>query len=322
MSASTLILTPNLEQGESSHASRIAAGMKRRVLDRRDFSTQESDNQETNSSTFERQSVIGYTEEEYVGYDTAECEQYAHPSNVPLEHLPTAGPRSGWSDVELVQAFQHGDERAFAELYTRRKREIYTFCVRMLGGDRDLANDAFQETFIKVYEKGQSFRSGANVMGWLFMIARNTCLNLHRAKRPSETLDDQPMLVSSDRSLAPEYGEEQHYLRELLEQAIALLPEDFREPFILREFDGFSYGEIAKMTGVSLPTIKVRIYRAKQRLRELLKPFLDSEDSDTAGAQELHSITALSGDTIVDDNIDVRAEAEVTYTPLRVEVAR
>jgi RNA polymerase sigma-70 factor (ECF subfamily) len=196
------------------------------------------------------------------------------PASDPLSIVNRSGVRS---DVELLHAFQLGDERAFAELYTRRKREIYTFCVRMLGGDRDLANDAFQETFIKVYEKGDSFRSGSNVMGWLFMIARNTCLNLHRSKRPSEALDDQPALVSNDRSLGPEYGEEQHFLRELLENAITTLPEEFREPFIMREFDGFSYGEIAKVTHTTLATTKVRIYRAKQQLRELLRPYLQDD---------------------------------------------
>jgi hypothetical protein len=78
------------------------------------------------------------------------------------------------SDVELIEAFQEGDERAYAELYVRRKSEVYTFCLRMLGGDADAASDAFQEVFIKVYEKGDTFRDGTNVMGWLYMIARNT----------------------------------------------------------------------------------------------------------------------------------------------------
>src|SRR5437764_10032479 len=74
------------------------------------------------------------------------------------------------SDLELLTAFRSGDERAFAELYTRYKAEIYTFCLRMLGGDSAEAGDAFQETFIKVYEKIHSFRYGENVRGWLYMI--------------------------------------------------------------------------------------------------------------------------------------------------------
>ena len=66
----------------------------------------------------------------------------------------------------------------------------------------------------------------------------------------------------------------------MLEQAIGLLPVEFREPFILREFDGFSYGEIAKMTGATLGMTKIRIYRAKQKMRELLKPYLGDSFAD------------------------------------------
>jgi RNA polymerase sigma-70 factor (ECF subfamily) len=201
------------------------------------------------------------------------------------------------TDVELLRAFQSGDERAFAELYTRRKREVYTYCLRMSGGDPDAASDAFQETFIKVYEKADSFRLGVNVMGWLLMIARNTCLNLHRSKRQSETLEDQRALVSSDRSLGTEYRQEQQFLRDMLERAISMLPEEFREPFILREFDGFSYGEIAEMTHTTLATTKVRIYRAKQRMRELLRPYL-REDSGDALSQMMIEHDDLNPDSV------------------------
>src|SRR5579872_1456732 len=83
-----------------------------------------------------------------------------------------------FSDLELWQLFQNSsDERAFAELYQRHKAEIYTYCLRMMSGDRDRANDVFQEVFIRAFEKAGQFRMGANVAGWLFMIARNLCLN-------------------------------------------------------------------------------------------------------------------------------------------------
>ena len=206
------------------------------------------------------------------------------------------------SDVELIQAFQAGDERAYAELYVRRKSEVYTFCLRMLGGDADAASDAFQEVFIKVYEKGDTFRDGTNVMGWLYMIARNTCLNVYRAKKPNDTIENHQSLMSSDRRLAPEFGQEQSFLREMLEKAIASLPEEFREPFILREFDGFSYSEIAEMTGTTLAITKVRIHRAKQKMREILRPYLHEADG---GLDE--SVT-LFRNNIADDDSSVKNE--------------
>lgn len=197
------------------------------------------------------------------------------PSNAVVEKRATAADKlTASSDVDLLKRFCAGEEAAFAELYGRHKQQIYTYCVRMLGGDQDLASDAFQEVFIKVSEKASQFRQGSNVTGWLFMIARNTCLNVFRGRKPNECLDDHADVESSDRSLAPEFGEEQNFLRAKLEQAIAELPIDYREPLVLREFDGLGYAEIAELTGTSLPVTKVRIYRAKQKLREILRPYV------------------------------------------------
>jgi RNA polymerase sigma-70 factor (ECF subfamily) len=188
-------------------------------------------------------------------------------------------------DVDLLKAFLAGDERAFAALYGRRKAEVYTYCLRMMGGDPDLASDAFQETFIKVYEKAETFRVGTNVMGWLYMIARNTCLNVHRARKNNDSIDHHPSLESRDRSLRPEYEEEQHFLRAILEEAIQSLPQEFREPFILREFDGFSYGEIASITGATLAMTKIRIHRAKERMRVILKPYLNDDEGRATSSE-------------------------------------
>lgn len=180
-------------------------------------------------------------------------------------------------DIELLTAFREGDERAFGELYNRHKAEIYTFCLRMLGGDSAEAGDAFQETFIKVYEKVETFTYGENVRGWLYMIARNVALNVYRAKRPEETINAHPNLASSERRLSPEFYGEQSSLRDALEEAIAMLPQEFREPFLLREFDGLGYPEIANITGATLSLVKIRIHRAKQRLRKMLAPLLADE---------------------------------------------
>lgn len=216
------------------------------------------------------------------------------PSTPPIDKLRSSNEKQGLfgsrkkktlevrSDVDLLKAFQDGDERAYAELYVRRKSDVYTFCLRMLGGDSDAASDAFQEVFIKVYEKADTFRDGSNVMGWLYMIARNTCLNVHRAKKPNDTIENHQSLTSSDRTMMPEFGQEQSFLRELLENAITALPQEFREPFILREFDGFSYSEIADMTGTTLAVTKVRIHRAKQKMREMLRPYLNDGDDETS----------------------------------------
>ncbi len=188
-----------------------------------------------------------------------------------------APPKGERSDRQLLEAFQAGEERAFAELYTRYKAEIYTFCLRMLGGDSAEAGDAFQETFIKVYEKCSTFTYGENVRGWLYMIARNVALNVYRSRKPEETIENHQGLASTERSLSPDFLGEQRTLREALEAALAQLPHEFREPFILREFDGLAYPEIAEITGVTMSLVKIRIHRAKQRLRKTLAPLFADE---------------------------------------------
>lgn len=191
--------------------------------------------------------------------------------------ISPAKTKSVRSDLELLTAFRNGDEHAFAEFYTRYKSEIYTFCLRMLGGDSAEAGDAFQETFIKVYEKPESFRYGENVRGWLYMIARNIALNVYRSKRPEETIEFHRNLPSNERRLSPEFNGEQNSLRMALEEAIAKLPIEFREPFVLREFDGLAYPEIAEITGTTMNVTKVRIHRAKQKLRKMLAPIITDE---------------------------------------------
>jgi RNA polymerase sigma-70 factor (ECF subfamily) len=204
-----------------------------------------------------------------------------------------ARPLAELRDIELLTAFREGEERAFGELYNRYKAEIYTFCLRMLGGDSAEAGDAFQETFIKVYEKVGTFTYGENVRGWLYMIARNVALNVYRAKRPEETINSYPNLASSERRLSPEFYGEQSSLREALEEAIAMLPKEFREPFLLREFDGLGYPEIANITGASLSLVKIRIHRAKQRLRKMLAPLL---------AEEMQSAHTLLGEQVHEES--------------------
>jgi RNA polymerase sigma-70 factor (ECF subfamily) len=182
------------------------------------------------------------------------------------------------TDEALLARFQQGDEDGYVELYLRRQAEVFTFALRLAGGDRDLASDLFQETFIKVYRKAHTFRavvsndgqSGTNVLGWLYTIVRTTYLN-HKRRRTLVGLEDSATeLPSTDRALDPEFREEQSTLRERVEGAILSLPVEIREPFILREFDGLSYQEISDQLQITLGAVRQRIYRAKLAMREQL----------------------------------------------------
>jgi RNA polymerase sigma-70 factor (ECF subfamily) len=180
-------------------------------------------------------------------------------------------------DSELLTLFQAGEEKAFYTLFERRQKEIYSHCFRMCARDGEKANDAFQDTFVKVFTRKALFTDATNGRAWLYRIATNTCLNYIRydKRHPREALDEN--LNSQDPQMQPDYGTEQESLRNSLEAAIAELPIELREPFLLREIDEFSYEDAAAQLGITVPACRQRVYRAKQLLREALEDVVTGE---------------------------------------------
>jgi RNA polymerase sigma-70 factor (ECF subfamily) len=172
------------------------------------------------------------------------------------------------TDEELFTLINSGDKRAFVELYTRYRSRIYAYSLRMLG-DRDLANDVFQETFTRIYNRCQEReRLMTNVSAYIFTTARNICLNMIRNSKPTAAVEDYHEIVFQP-------SHENVELAELVKRSLDLLPQHHREVFVLREYDGLSYQEISEVTGQSLASVKVHIYRAKERLRKILSPYLE-----------------------------------------------
>jgi RNA polymerase sigma-70 factor, ECF subfamily len=129
-----------------------------------------------------------------------------------------------------------------------------------------LAKDAFQETFIKVYEHRREFK-GENFAAWLFTIARHTCLNMIRSRKEYDTFDEE--FHSTQKEPVTDVGMKEH-----IEKQIAKLPVALREALILREYEDCSYNEIAGILGIELSLAKVRVHRARLILRKLLKPLM------------------------------------------------
>jgi RNA polymerase sigma-70 factor (ECF subfamily) len=136
-------------------------------------------------------------------------------------------------------------------------------------GNETLADDVFQETFIRFYESAKSDREMTNVSAFIFRIARNLCLNEKQRKHNSFLTFEELIFKTSDSSY------ENKEKMALLESALEMLPDKYREVFVLREFLGLSYSEIAMTIESTLPTVRIRIYRAKQKIREILKPYID-----------------------------------------------
>ncbi|MBE0644366.1 MAG: RNA polymerase sigma factor [Bacteroidetes bacterium] len=143
---------------------------------------------------------------------------------------------------------------------------MFAYCLRFLG-HRDEAQDVYQETFIRFFESAQKDREMTNVPGYLLKIARNLCLNQRRNKKQTVEFEDYQSLV------LPSTTEKTEFLQ-LITTALDMLPEDYREVFVLREYEGLSYAEIADIVGASLSNVKVRIFRAKQKIRDILAPYI------------------------------------------------
>lgn len=172
------------------------------------------------------------------------------------------------TDEELFSLLSGGKKEAFVELYTRYRGRIYAYALRMVG-DKDRANDIFQETFVRVYQQClDSRRNVLNVSAYLFTTARNLCLNAIRDQKPTTAVEDFHQVVYQP-------SHENIELAELVKTALELLPIHHREAFVLREYDGLSYQEIAEITGQTLASVKIHIYRAKEKLRKILSPYLE-----------------------------------------------
>ncbi len=181
-----------------------------------------------------------------------------------------AGKLSRVSEKELYKMLlgkKHDRDEAFSEIYDRYARPIFKFCVYMTG-DKDQADDIFQESFLKFYANIGPGMNNSNLQGYLFMIARNLCYNLKRDRKTFIPID--PEAFFADESNIYDKKE----LFELIKASLELISEENREVFILREFDGLSYKEIAEICGITMTCAKSRNYRAREQIVKILDPYL------------------------------------------------
>jgi RNA polymerase sigma-70 factor, ECF subfamily len=161
----------------------------------------------------------------------------------------------------------------FNRVYAKYEKRVFAYCIYVVG-DRDRANDVFQEVFIKTYNALHTLRDMDKMVNWLFRIARNECLNAmkvnQRNLRRNVDIDD-PIHTAKVAQEPDSYNDEFDHLRWGIKQ----LPVEYREPLVLAEFEGLSMKEISQLTGTSVSNVKVRIHRAKQKLHALLQPILN-----------------------------------------------
>lgn len=171
-------------------------------------------------------------------------------------------------ELTLARA-QRGDEDACRALVVRYQRALFALLARMLG-PRGAVEDLAQETFLRAFRALPGFdrRGPARLSTWLLTIGSRLAIDeLRRRGAPDEPLDD-CALLADDRALA-QVG--RGSLQRALVKAVGLLPPQQRAAFLLREAHGLSYEEIAVALGIEVGTVRSRLSRARQLLRELLE---------------------------------------------------
>ncbi len=185
-------------------------------------------------------------------------------------------------DLEHVKAFQEGRKKSFDELVIRYQDRVFNICYRMLGNYED-ANDSAQDIFIRVYRSLQGFRLQSSFSTWLYRIAVNTCKNRvgsssYRRNRSVIRINGSTNRDGEERSMeigdcthTPNGALERKEREAVIQKAIESLPENQRTVVVLRDAEGFAYDEIVEITGLNLGTVKSRIARARERLKDKLK---------------------------------------------------
>ncbi len=184
-------------------------------------------------------------------------------------------------EYKLIEAFRNGDDFAFVSLYNRYKGPIYTYCVRMLL-DREAAQDAMQETFLRIYENRKRLLNTASFRAWLFTVARNQCLNHLRTAKRRVRLDER----MAARLEAPGSGPLEKWEQiALVTHFLGLLKPEYREVIVLREFQNMSYAEIAAVTRSTMSAVKSRLFKARRKLAQSMEPLIQHESERLAAVQ-------------------------------------
>ena len=179
---------------------------------------------------------------------------------------------NGTDDDELVLRSQQGDVRAFDELVERYHGKIYGLTYNMTSNRED-AEDLTQEVFIKAFEALPRFRGNSSFYTWLYRIALNRAFTRRRQQKPADSVEQRHDEGEefSDPGDRPEKRMQREEQADVIHQALDTLNEEQRTVIVMRELEGFSYETMAEMLDVSVGTIRSRLHRAREQLREALK---------------------------------------------------
>ena len=184
------------------------------------------------------------------------------------------------TDAELVKQTLCGTTQAYNSLVQRYQRQVYNLAYRMLGNAED-AGDLVQETFLRAYNALGTFRQDASFLTWLYKIASNLCIDQLRSRKAKNALSLDVEIAEGrepsgdSRANGPEEAAVRDSVSEVVQRAIKNLPERYRVVVVMRHLQDMSVDEIARSLNMPTGTVKTHLFRAREMLRERLRPVLD-----------------------------------------------
>ena len=185
-------------------------------------------------------------------------------------------------DFELVRQAKAGDKSAFGKLVTCYYEMVYVVVFGVVS-NAEVARDLTQDVFLKIYRDLARFEGKSKFKTWLYRIAVNAAIDQIRRKRPSVSLEgyekdgESVPIQIPDCHPGPSEQASRSEWKQRIEAAINKLSPEHRAVLVLREWQGLSYDEIAETLNVQIGTVMSRLYYARKKLTEVLKPFHDSE---------------------------------------------
>ena len=177
-----------------------------------------------------------------------------------------------YTDEELFNDLK-GDtktkDQAFSEIYNRYSRNIYAYCLKVIGTSHE-AEDIYQEVFVRFYKHAPKYEY-INLNSLLIKIARNLCLNAKRNKKKNSDIEIDDLNI-----ISPEYHSiERDEMQKLVTIAIDLLEPKYKEPLVLKVYNGLRYEEIGEILDINTVSARTRVFRAKKKMKEFLKPYIE-----------------------------------------------
>ncbi|HNT34148.1 MAG TPA: RNA polymerase sigma factor [bacterium] len=189
------------------------------------------------------------------------------------------------NEHELLQQWKEGSQEAFGELFSRNASDLYNFAYRLTGQTED-ARDILQTAALKAFSRGCPSGEATRFYAWMRRVVLNLFLDSERtnrrAGRPSlvqnvDWEDIEFAAVPQSQLASPRAEMDEHQRMQAIRKALDGLPTEYRAVVVLRDVEGLSYAEIALHLSVGVETVRTRLRRARERLRDTLQPLVSEE---------------------------------------------